>query len=103
MADSITSGQHDRHIRFDLGITGTPAGRHVLLPVPDRAEQPVLRRATDARVARAGPRGCASPAAASYAPQRAMGCGQLRNGCQPRVRRWVDALCDVLRDSGLTR
>jgi GntR family transcriptional regulator / MocR family aminotransferase len=73
MADFIVSAQYDRHIRrmraryrrrrdtlvdalsgFDVGISGLSAGLHLLLTLPDGAEQEVLRRAGEASVGLAG-------------------------------------------------
>jgi GntR family transcriptional regulator/MocR family aminotransferase len=73
MADFLTRGQYDRHIRrmrlryrrrrdalvnaladFDIGISGLPAGLHLLLHLPDGTEHEVLRRAAEAGVALAG-------------------------------------------------
>jgi GntR family transcriptional regulator/MocR family aminotransferase len=73
MADFLTRGQYDRHIRrmrlryrrrrdavvnaladFDIDISGLPAGLHLLLHLPDGAEHEVLRRAAEAGVALAG-------------------------------------------------
>src|SRR5689334_825789 len=69
MADFITSGQYDRHIRrmrmryrrrrdalvdaltgFDVGISGLAAGVNVLLTLPDGSEPEVLRRAGEAGI-----------------------------------------------------
>jgi GntR family transcriptional regulator / MocR family aminotransferase len=76
MADFITRGQYDRHIRrmrsryrrrrdalvaalagFDVGISGFPAGLHLLLTLPDGAEHRVLRRAGRAVAAPPSARG----------------------------------------------
>jgi GntR family transcriptional regulator/MocR family aminotransferase len=73
MADFIGSAHYDRHIRrmraryrrrrdaligalsgFDVGIGGLSAGLHLLLTLPDGAEQEVLRRAGEAGVGLAG-------------------------------------------------
>ena len=120
MADFITSGQYDRHIRrmrtryrrrrdalvdalavFDVGISGLSAGVNVLLTLPEGSEHEVLRRAGEAGVALQGLSrmrhpladmenrdgiivGFAAPAEHAFAPA-------------------VDALCEILRSSGLTR
>jgi GntR family transcriptional regulator / MocR family aminotransferase len=120
MAEFITSGQYDRHIRrmraryrrrrdalvdalagFDVGIGGLAAGVNVLLTLPEGSEHEVLRRAGEAGIALQGlsimrhPRadienrdgiivGFAAPAEHAFAPA-------------------VDALCEILRSSGLTR
>jgi GntR family transcriptional regulator/MocR family aminotransferase len=73
LADFITSGQYDRHIRrmrtryrrrrdalvdalarFDVGISGLAAGVNVLLTLPDGSEPEVLRRAGEAGIALQG-------------------------------------------------
>ncbi|OBK12679.1 PLP-dependent aminotransferase family protein [Mycobacterium asiaticum] len=122
MADFITSGQYDRHIRrmragyrrrretlvaalsdFDVGISGVPAGLHLLLTLPDGAEQTVLRRAGEAGVAVAGLARLRHPLAAPDAPQRD---GIVVNFGTPADHEFAAALgglCDVLRDGGLAR
>jgi GntR family transcriptional regulator/MocR family aminotransferase len=73
MAEFISSGQYDRHIRrmraryrrrrdalvealadFDVGISGLAAGVNVLLTLPDGSEHEVLRRAAEAGIALQG-------------------------------------------------
>jgi len=73
MAEFISSGQYDRHIRrmraryrrrrdalvealadFDVGISGLAAGVNVLLTLPDGSEHEVLRRAGEAGIALQG-------------------------------------------------
>jgi GntR family transcriptional regulator/MocR family aminotransferase len=73
MADFVTSGNYDRHIRrmrmryrlrrdrlvealapFDIGIRGLAAGLNVLLTLPDGAEHEVLQRAGHAGLALVG-------------------------------------------------
>jgi GntR family transcriptional regulator/MocR family aminotransferase len=73
MAEFITSGQYDRHIRrmrgryrrrrdalvdalagFDVGISGLAAGVNVLLTLPEGSEHEVLRRAGEAGIALQG-------------------------------------------------
>jgi GntR family transcriptional regulator/MocR family aminotransferase len=122
MADFITSGQYDRHIRrsragyrrrraaliaalagFDVGISGVPAGLHVLLTLPDGLEHTVLRRAAEAGVALAGLARLRHPLAPSDAPRRD---GIVVNFGTPAEHEFtaaIDALCAVLRDSGLAR
>jgi GntR family transcriptional regulator/MocR family aminotransferase len=84
MADFITSGHYDRHIRrmrmryrrrrdrlvaalapFDVGIRGLAAGLNVLLTLPDGAEHEVLQRAGDAGIALVGLSAMRHPAAGS--------------------------------------
>lgn len=73
MADFIAAGQYDKHVRrmrisyrrrhdmlvqaltpFDIGISGMPAGLHLLLTLPDGTEHAVLRRAGEAGFALSG-------------------------------------------------
>jgi GntR family transcriptional regulator / MocR family aminotransferase len=73
MAEFITSGNYDKHIRhmriryrrrrdalvealepFDVGISGLSAGLHLLLTLPDGTEHEVLRRAGEAGIALSG-------------------------------------------------
>ena len=70
MADFITTGQYDRHIRrmriryrrrrdalvdalagFDVGISGLSAGVNMLLTLPDGTEHEVMQRAGEAGIA----------------------------------------------------
>lgn len=120
MADFIVTGQYDRHVRrmrasyrrrreilvaamsgFNVGISGVPAGLHLLLTLPDGAEETVLRRAAEAGVALAGLARLRHPLAADEAPQRD---GVVINFGTPADHEFagaVGAICHVLRDSGL--
>ena len=104
MADFISSGNYDRHIRrmraryrrrrdvlvdalagFDVGISGLSAGLHLLLTLPDGAEQEVLRRAGEAGVALSGLALLRHPLAGDTRDRRSG--GQLRHTGRARVRR----------------
>ena len=119
MADFIISGQYDRHIRrsrasyrrrrealvaalagFDVGISGVPAGLHVLLTLPDGLEHTVLRRAAEAGVALAGLARLRHPLAPSDAPRRDGIVVNFGTPAQHEFTAAIDALCGVLRDSG---
>jgi GntR family transcriptional regulator/MocR family aminotransferase len=73
MADFISSGSYDKHIRrmrlsyrrrrdrlvealkpFDVGISGLSAGLHLMLTLPDGSEPEVMRRAGEAGIALSG-------------------------------------------------
>lgn len=125
MADFITCGQYDKHIRrmragyrrrravlvdalqgFDVGIAGLPAGLHLLLTLPDGAEHTVLRRAAEAGLAIAGLSWFRHPAADASHPRRDGADGVVVNFGTPAEHAFgaaVDALCAVLRDSGMMR
>jgi GntR family transcriptional regulator/MocR family aminotransferase len=118
MADFITSGQYDRHIRkmraryrrrrdalvealagFDVGISGLAAGVNVLLTLPDGSEHEVLRRAGEAGIALQGLSRMRHPKAGH---QVTAGDGIIVGFAAPAEHAFapaVDALCAVLRDS----
>jgi GntR family transcriptional regulator/MocR family aminotransferase len=120
MAEFITSGQYDRHIRkmrtryrrrrdvlvdalagFDVGISGLAAGVNVLLTLPDDTEHEVLRRAGEAGITVGGLTRMRHPQAEG--PGRD---GIIVGFAAPAEHAFtaaVDALCGVLRDSGLAR
>ena len=73
MADFISSGSYDKHIRrmrmvyrrrrdrlvealkpLDVGITGLSAGLHLMLTLPDGTEHEVMRRCGEAGIALSG-------------------------------------------------
>jgi GntR family transcriptional regulator/MocR family aminotransferase len=118
MAEFITSGQYDRHIRkmrgryrrrrdilvdalagFDVGISGLAAGVNVLLTLPDGIEHEVLRRAGEAGIALHGLSRMRHPLADG--PDRD---GIIVGFAAPAEHAFaaaVEALCGVLRDSSL--
>jgi GntR family transcriptional regulator/MocR family aminotransferase len=120
MADFITSGRYDRHIRrmrtryrrrrdalvdalsgFDVGISGLSAGVHVLLNLPDGAEHEVLRRAGDAGVTLQGLSMMRHPLAGPELPNPD---GVIVGFAAPAEHAFaaaVEALVGVLRASGL--
>ena len=118
MAEFITSGQYDRHIRrmraryrrrrdalvdalagFDVGISGLAAGVNVLLTLPEGSEHEVLRRAGEAGVSLQGLSRMRHPLAESEHRD-----GIIVGFAAPAEHAFaaaVDALCGVLRASGL--
>ncbi|HTI74991.1 MAG TPA: PLP-dependent aminotransferase family protein, partial [Mycobacterium sp.] len=120
MADFISSGQYDRHIRkmrtryrrrrdslvdalaeFDIGISGLAAGVNVLLTLPEGSEHEVLRRAGEAGIGLQGLSRMRHPAAEG--PNRD---GIVVGFAAPAEHAFapaVEALCGVLRSSGLAR
>jgi GntR family transcriptional regulator / MocR family aminotransferase len=122
MADFVTSGQYDRHIRrmrtryrrrrdalvdalagFDVGVSGLSAGVNMLLTLPDGAEPEVLRRAGEAGIALNGLSMMRHPLAGPEVPDAD---GIIVGFAAPAEHAFavaVDALCGVLRASGLVR
>ena len=120
MADFITSGQYDRHIRrmrtryrrrrdtlvdalagFDVGIEGLAAGVNLLLTLPDGAEAEVLQRAGEAGVAISGLALMRHPLAGPDIPDPD---GVIVGFAAPAEHAFgaaVDALCAVLQAAGL--
>jgi GntR family transcriptional regulator/MocR family aminotransferase len=120
MADFIISGQYDRHIRrmraryrrrrdalvealagFDVGIRGLAAGINMLLTLPDGLEHQVLRRAGEAGVGLQGLSIMRHPLAG---PEVSSSDGVIIGFGTPAEHAFagaVDALCGVLRASGL--
>ncbi len=118
MADFITSGQYDRHIRrmraryrrrrdalvdalagFDVGISGLAAGVNVLLTLPEGSEHEVLRRAGEAGIALQGLSRMRHPLA-----EIANRDGIIVGFAAPAEHAFagaVEALCGVIRSSGL--
>jgi GntR family transcriptional regulator/MocR family aminotransferase len=120
MAEFITGGGYDKHIRrmrlryrrrrdrlvhalssFDVGISGLDAGISVLLTLPDGAEHEVLQRAGEAGVAVQGLSIMRHPLAGPQTPRPdglIVGFGTPAEHAFPSA---VEALCDVLKASGL--
>ncbi|TFV56732.1 PLP-dependent aminotransferase family protein [Mycobacterium sp. PS03-16] len=122
MADFITSGHYDRHIRrmrmryrrrrdllvdalaaFDVDTRGLAAGLNLLLTLPDGGEPEVLRRAGAAGIALAGLSLMRHPAAGPEVPDPdgvVIGFGTPPDHAFGAA---VEALCEVLTDSGVAR
>lgn len=122
MADFIGSGAYEKHIRrmriryrrrrdtlvealrrFDIGIGGLNAGLNLLLTLPDGAELEVLQRAGEAGVALQGLSIMRHPQAGPQVSDPdgvVIGFGTPAEHAFPAA---VDALCDVLAASGLSR
>jgi len=120
MADFISSGGYDKHIRrmriryrrrrdtlvealqpFGLGVGGLNAGLNLLLTLPDGAEHEVLQRAGEANVSLQGLSHMRHPLAGPEVPSPdgiVIGFGTPAEHAFPAA---VDALCAVLRASGL--
>lgn len=122
MADFITSGAYDKHIRrmrlryrrrrdalvealrpFRISVSGLNAGLNLLLRLPEDAEPEVLRRAGDAGIALEGLSIMRHPLAG---PDVARPDGVIVGFGTPAEHAFpaaVEALCDVLDSSGLRR
>ncbi|MGE2691730.1 PLP-dependent aminotransferase family protein [Mycolicibacterium pulveris] len=122
MADFITSGGYDKHIRrmrlryrrrrdalvealrpFALTVSGLNAGLNLLLTLPDGTEPEVLRRAGGAGIALEGLSIMRHPHAGADVPRPdgvIVGFGTPAEHAFPAA---VRALCDVLESSGLRR
>ena len=122
MAEFITSGQYDRHIRrmrtryrrrrdalvdalagFDVGISGLSAGVNVLLTLPDGTEHEVLRRAGEAGVALQGLSRDAPSTRRTELPDPDGIVVGFAAPAEHAFARAVDALRNVLIASGLRR
>jgi GntR family transcriptional regulator / MocR family aminotransferase len=118
MAEFITSGQYDRHIRrmrgryrrrrdalvdalagFDVGISGLAAGVNVLLTLPEGSEHEVLRRAGEAGIALQGLSRMRHPLA--EIPDRDGIVVGFAAAAEHAFGRAVEALLAVLSASGL--
>ena len=122
MADFISAGSHDKHIRrmrmryrrrrdalvealsgFDVGISGLSAGVNIVLTLPDGAEHEVLRRAGEAGIALQGLSIMRHPLAGRDVPDPD---GIIVGFAAPADHAFtaaVGALLDVLKAAGLAR
>ena len=120
LADFITSGHYDRHVRrmrvryrnrrdqlvaalspFQVGVRGMDAGVSLLVTLPDGAEPEVMRRAGEAGIAVAGLSMMRHPLAG---PDVADLDGVIVGFAAPAEHAFpaaLSALCEVLRASGL--
>jgi GntR family transcriptional regulator/MocR family aminotransferase len=117
MADFITTGQYDRHIRrmrlryrrrrdtlvdvlrqFDIGISGLNAGLNLLLTLPDGTEHRVLQRAGEAGLALSGLAIMRHPLAGPEIPSPDGVIVGFGTPAEHAFAAAVDALCDVLAD-----
>jgi GntR family transcriptional regulator/MocR family aminotransferase len=122
MADFITSGGYDKHIRrmrmryrrrrdllvqalsaFDIGISGLDAGLNLLLTLPDGAEHEVLQRAGEAGVAFQGLSLMRHPLAGPEVPRPDGVIIGFGTPAEHAFAAAVDALLDVLKGSALAR
>jgi GntR family transcriptional regulator/MocR family aminotransferase len=120
MADFITSGGYDKHIRrmrmryrrrrdllvralsaFDIGISGLDAGLNLLLTLPDGAEHEVLQRAGEAGVAFQGLSLMRHPLAGPEVPRPDGVIIGFGTPAEHAFAAAVDALRNVLSASGL--
>lgn len=120
MAAFITSGRYDRHIRrmrvryrrrrdalvdalagFDVGISGLSAGLNMLLTLPDGGERDVLQRASEAGLALQGLSLMRHPLAGPDVPAPDGIIVGFAASPDHAFGRAVEALCGVLRASGL--
>lgn len=120
LAEFITSGYYDRHIRrmrthyrrrrdrlvaalspYEVGISGLAAGVNLLVTLPAGAEPEVMRRAGQAGITLSGLSIMRHPLAGPDVPERdgvVVGFAAPAEHAFPAA---VSALCDVLRASGL--
>ena len=122
MADFITSGGYNKHIRrmrmryrrrrdllvqalsaFDIGISGLDAGLNLLLTLPDGAEHEVLQRAGEAGVAFQGLSLMRHPLAGPEVPRPDGVIIGFGTPAEHAFAAAVDALLDVLKGSALAR
>jgi GntR family transcriptional regulator/MocR family aminotransferase len=86
---------------FDVGISGLAAGVNVLLTLPDGSEHEVLRRAGEAGVALQGLSRMRHPLAGQQIANRDGIIVGFAAPAEHAFGRAVEALCGVLRASGL--
>jgi GntR family transcriptional regulator/MocR family aminotransferase len=117
MADFITTGGYDKHIRrmriryrrrrdtlvdvlrqFDIGISGLNAGLNLLLRLPDGTEHRVLQRAGEAGLALSGLAIMRHPLAGPEIPSPDGVIVGFGTPAEHAFAAAVDALCDVLAD-----
>jgi GntR family transcriptional regulator/MocR family aminotransferase len=122
MADFITTGQYDRHIRrmraryrrrrdalvdaladFDVRISGLSAGVNMLLTLPDGTEHEVMQRAGEAGIAISGLSIMRHPLAGPDIPAPDGIIVGFAAPAEHAFGRAVGALLDVLKDSALER
>ena len=120
MAEFISKGSHDKHIRrmrlsyrrrrdrlvealrpFDVGISGLSAGLHLLLTLPDGTEAEVVRRAGEAGIALAGLSLFRHPNAGPDVPTTEGIVVSFGTPAESAFTAAVDALCWVL--TGVSR
>jgi GntR family transcriptional regulator/MocR family aminotransferase len=115
MADFISSGNYDKHIRrmrlsyrrrrdhlvealapFDVGISGLSAGLHLMLTLPEGTEHEVMRRAGEAGIALSGVAVMRHPDAGPEIPAFDGIVVSFGTPAEHAFGAAVDALCDVL-------
>jgi GntR family transcriptional regulator/MocR family aminotransferase len=115
MADFISCGQYDKHIRrmrisyrhrrdklvkrlhaFDVRLSGLSAGLHVLVLLPDGTEHEVLRRAGEAGIALSGLSRLRHPQAGPDVPSPDAVVVNFGAPAEHAFGAAVDALCEVL-------
>ena len=120
MADFITSGAYDKHIRrmrmayrrrrdllaaalepFDVGIRGLSAGLHLQLTLPPGTEAEVMRRAGEAGIVLSGLRVLRHPDAGPEIPEADGIVVSFGTPAEHAFPAAVEALCRVL--GGLIR
>lgn len=120
MADFISKGSYDKHIRrmrlsyrrrrdrlvealepFDVGISGLSAGLHLLLTLPTGTEPEVIRRAGQAGIALSGLSLLRHPDAGADVPATDGIVVSFGTPAESAFAAAVDALCGVLADMRL--
>lgn len=122
MADFISTGMYDKHIRrarlayrrrrdrlvealarFDVGISGMSAGLHLMLTLPDGTEGEVLRRAGEAGIGLSGLALLRHPDAGAETPRTDGIVVSFGTPAEHAFTAAVDALCGVLASVGAAR